>query len=158
MRRKIFLVGLTALNMVLVVPAARGQATCRQLQGSTSLKFVGFWTGDVELSIGGEQLHGVVSYKLESAAQNDGGVLKGNETATFDFGGGNTFTVRDHFSFKATSDPSVWQYNANNRITSGTGRFENAFGKFNVRGDVQFSNVPPTFTGTYHGALCMSAD
>ncbi|MFQ5668025.1 MAG: hypothetical protein ACE5I7_16540 [Candidatus Binatia bacterium] len=159
MRRQLLLAGLTLLIAVLLPSSAWGQSGCQRLQGSENLTFLGFWTGDVDLVLGNQLLHGVVSYTLTSARPTKGGVvLLGTETATFDFGGGNTFTVQDHFSFSRTPDPTVRSYKAINRVTAGTGRFKDAFGKFTVKGDVQFSTSPWTFTSTMRGAICVESE
>jgi hypothetical protein len=144
----------TVLTLALLVPAARGQ-TCQQLAGSENLQFVGFWTGDVEVVLGGETLYGTVSYALTSVTPHQGGrLLTGTESGTFDFGGENTFTVQDAFSFR----PASGLYNAINRITAGAGRFKDAFGKFSVHGTVDFSATPSTFASRMRGAICDASD
>lgn len=150
MRRHVSIAALTIFSLVLLAPAAWGQSSCQQLQGSENLQYLGFWTGPVDVVLGGESLHGVVSYTLTSITPNGPDVLTGTETATFNFGNGNTITVQDHFSFR----PASGLYDAVNRVTDGTGRFENAFGKFAVHGHVDFSNLPPTFTSAMRGAIC----
>jgi hypothetical protein len=98
-----------------------------------------------------------------------GDIWLGTEEATFDFGDGNTVTLMTDFITEhmndAVSTSGVFHVDETGYFAKGTGRFKNAWGRFNLQGPfgpgVKLpENIQPGtndglfWIGQYVGSIC----
>lgn len=159
MRHSTIIVSVAILSLVFLTPTvwAKGSG-CKKIGGNIDLTFTGIWEGSALLVIGDGLFTADVTFATESIKQTDDGNLVGTETGTFDFGLGDTFTELDKFTFGPSDEnPAEFHFNGVGRITGGTGKFQDAFGKVVMQGFATFVG-PPTVSLTLKGRICDIAE
>ncbi len=124
------------------------------------------WVGEGDFTIGRRVLHATVS-DVNTGVEKHGDMWWGTETATFDFGKGNTVDLLTEFTTEHMTDASgVFHVNEIGTFANGKGQFRNAYGHFNSQGPFGTGVVLPTgkakppagvkmfWIGHYDGTIC----
>lgn len=126
----------------LLVAPARADSGCESVRAELVLHAppLGPFTGQASLRIGSEVLNAEVAVTGTGAKVTEDGTVVGSTSITYDFGSGDTFTTgENHFALSPTETPGVFNLSDQGRVTEGTGRFLESFGKLVLHGTVSFS-------------------
>jgi hypothetical protein len=148
--------------------AAAAQNNCVPFGGTIYAWHNKAWIGSGKFMVGREVLPATIVDVMTSSA-DDGNILRGTETATFDFGNGDkvellTEFVTEHMTDSA-SQSGVFHVNEIGTFANGAGRFKNAYGHFSSQGPfgpkVKLpANLHPAeeadmfWIGQYNGYIC----
>ena len=159
MRKSSFVFSVMILTLALIAPGVRADTDCAKVQGDeqTTRSFpLGPVVGHAWLVIGNTLFHPEVTVITTGGKLGDDGSVVGTVRETFNFGGGNTFTIAEqHFTLSSTETPGVFRLNSEGKISAGTGNFEDAYGKLVWHGDISFSPGGVASTNlTVKGRVC----
>ncbi len=155
------------LIVICATPLAMSQQGCKPFGGTLYGWHDGkAWVGEGDFTFGNEVLHAKV-VDANTALEKHGDMWWGTETATFDFGHGNTVQLLTEFTTEHMTSPSgVFHVNEVGTFANGKGRFRKAVGHFNSHGPFGPSVVLPAgkvtvpagmtmfWIGHYDGTLC----
>lgn len=167
-----FILGLALATTFLVVisPSALGQSKCVPFGGT----IYGWhntdnaWHGVGDFTFGKKILHANVD-DPNTGFKDMGDIWLGTEEATFTFAEGDKVTLMTSFVTEHQTDPGgstgVYHVNETGYFAGGTGRFKNAWGRFNLQGPFGPSVVLPDeikpgpndklfWIGQYNGTIC----
>jgi hypothetical protein len=124
------------------------------------------WVGEGEFTVAGQVLRASV-VDVNTGVEKHSEMWWGTETATFDFGKGNTVQLLTEFTTEHMTNPSgVFHVNEIGTLAKGTGRFRKAYGHFNSQGPFGPGVVLPAgkvsppagvtmyWIGHYDGTIC----
>ncbi len=148
-------------------PTMAGQQGCKPFGGTLYGWHDGkAWVGRGEFRLGTEVLNASV-LDVNTAVEKHGEMWWGTETATFDFGNGNTVELLTEFTTEhMTSQSGVFHVNENGTFANGKGRFRKVYGQFNSQGPFGPGVVLPAgkpsapagakmyWIGHYDGMIC----
>ena len=138
----VFVAAIAMADYSLLVAPARADSGCESVRGElvANAPPLGPFAGQASLRIGSKALHVEVAVTGTGAKVTEDGTVVGTTSITYDFGSGDTFTTgENHFALAPTETPGVFSLSDQGRITEGTGRFLNSFGKLVLHGTVSFS-------------------
>lgn len=163
--RLVIFTAVLAMMAVVCTPAVLAQKGCAAFDMPAGPEYgnfiTGFWYAEGHAFLGHEQLYLKISVwdTGGSVRGQKGNVMKGTETALYDFGKEGTFRTTISYVVEHNNDPSKFYLNAVEMIVpgSGTGRFVGATGTITDHGPFGISNSE-TMDGwaifTSHGAIC----
>ncbi len=125
------------------------------------------WVGEGDFYVGVQKMHANIE-DVNTGLEKHGDLWWGTETATFDFGNGNTVQLVTEFTTEhMQSSTGVFHVNENGGFANGTGRFRKAQGRFTSQGPFGPSVVLPAakvanapsgmamyWIGHYDGTIC----
>lgn len=155
--------------LLLVVLTATGfsQDRCTTFGGTIYAWHDGnAWVGEGDFSVGRNTLHARIK-DVNTSIERHEDMWWGTETATFDFGHGNTVDLLTEFTTEHMTSPSgVFHVNENGTFANGKGMFKRAFGRFTSQGPFGPKVVLPAgkvkppegvtlyWIGHYDGTIC----
>jgi hypothetical protein len=113
--------------------------------------------GAATMTIGGETLDADFVVIVTGIKFTEDGSVVGTTRIVFDFGSGSTITLTaEHFALDPTDQPGVFRLNGVGKISEGTGRFQNAYGKLTFHGTMIFSPEGAVLDDTFSikGSVC----
>lgn len=124
------------------------------------------WVGEGDFYIGREMRHAKVR-DVNTAIERHDDMWWGTETATFDFGGGDSVELVTEFTTEHMKNPSgVFHVNENGLFANGKGKFKGVYGRFTSQGPFGSGVVLPAgkvkppegmklyWIGHYEGTVC----
>lgn len=161
------LVVIAVTLLVLTSGVAVGQQSCVPFNGTLYGWHDGkAWVGEGDFTVGAQVLHARV-VDVNTALQKGEDAWWGTETATFDFGQGNTVQLLTEFTTEHMKNPSgVYHVNEIGTFANGAGMFQKASGHFTSQGPFGPGVVLPTgkvspqegaamlWIGHYDGTIC----
>ncbi len=124
------------------------------------------WIAEGDFDIGQQTQH-VKVRDVNTGVEKHGDFWWGTETATFDFGNGNTIDLMTEFTGENMNNPAkVFHVNMNGRFANGHGKYKKAWGRFSAEGPFGPGVVLPAgkvkppegvsmyWIGHYDGLLC----
>ena len=163
-----YLLLLFALVLLAIPSTAVAQDQCVPFGGTLYAWHTTAWIGSGELTVGRDVLHATIN-DVNTSVVKDGDVWRGTETATFDFGSGNTVDLLTDFVTEHMNDAAagsgVFHVNEIGTFAHGTGVFKNVYGHFSSQGPFGPKvKLPDTikpaegadmfWIGQYHGMIC----
>ena len=145
-RRLSLVVGLLVLGSLVFVPSAWA-GNCNTLEHESlavqAIPFAGPFVGPVEVRIGADEFNGTITTFLVAflGIRGDGSFLLRLES-TFDLGNGDTIEAAVDAVQSETNDELEIAITEKATITGGTGRFEDAVGRYRSTGTL---SAPPPF-------------
>jgi hypothetical protein len=153
--------------IIAIVSTSADAQNCVPFGGTIYAGHTTAWIGGGDFTVGRATRHANV-VDVNTSISQDGDVWRGTETATFDFGKGNTVDlvtdfVTEHMN-NATST-GIFHVNEIGTFSNGKGKFKNAYGHFSSQGPFGPNvKLPSTATvpegsnmfwiGQYHGFIC----
>ena len=159
-------IGIT--TVLLIVPRISAQEQCVPFGGTVYGWHTDNWYGTGNFAVGRKVRHADI-VDVNTGFFDNGGVSTGTETATFDFGRGNTIRLNVDFIVEhlndAISSSGVFDVKENGTFSKGTGMFKGAYGHWVMEGpfgpDIKLpDNIPADpisdmyWIGWYHGMIC----
>jgi hypothetical protein len=148
--------------------ASANAQNCVPFGGTIYAGHTNAWIGGGEFTVGRVTRHANV-VDVNTSMVQDGDVWRGTETATFDFGNGNTVDlvtdfVTEHMN-DAAAQSGIFHVNEIGTFANGKGKFKNAYGHFSSQGPFgpnvklpEAAKVPEGsqmfWIGQYHGFVC----
>ncbi len=166
---KLLVVSALALVFVAMTPVAIAQDQCVPFGGTIYGWHKGnSWFGVGDFDFGKLALHATVTDPITSVVSR-GDILLGTEEATFSFANGDKITLITSFVTEHQTDSAgaggVYHVNETGYFARGTGRFKQAWGRFNLQGpfgpgvklpdDIKpGENDGKLWIGQYNGTIC----
>lgn len=167
--RVLFALSALALGLVEAMPQADAQAQCVPFGGTIyGWHNNGSWHGIGDFTVGKETMHATVADPNTGLTKMDD-IWLGTEEATFTFENGDQITAMTSFITEHMTDPGgvqgVLHVDETGYFSKGTGRFKNAWGRFNLQGPFGPGvKLPASITpdindgrfwiGQYFGTIC----
>lgn len=158
-----------AVGLLLAVSGVLAQEQCVPFGGTIyGWHNAPAWYGVGNFTVGRNAMYGKV-VDPNTGFTDMGDIWLGTEEATFDFGNGNKITLMTDFVTEHETDAAggsgVFHVNETGYFAKGTGRFKNAWGRFNLQGPFGWGvrlpdNVHPGtndglfWIGQYVGTIC----
>jgi hypothetical protein len=157
-----------ALGVVAAAPKAVAQDQCVPFGGTIYGWHSDAWYGVGDFTVGKNVMHATVA-DPNTGLTDMGDTWLGTEEATFTFANGDKITAMTEFITEHMTDPGgaqgVIHVDETGYFSKGTGRFKNAWGRFNLQGPAGPGvKLPATITpdandgffwiGQYNGTIC----
>jgi hypothetical protein len=153
--------------VLLFVPASAAQTGCEPFKVPPGPEWGDFitnvWYTGGDIAIGGDTLRSAVTiYPTDDfpiLLGKKGNVMKGTETALYDFGPAGSFRTDITFTVEHNNDPTKWTMTATEIVVpgSGTGRFAGVTGHFADHGSFWMTNWDTLEADGWfatHGMIC----